>query len=185
MLPYLLSETVKRIFHILIALLVLALVLALVPCISHGHPDTTDTDHSVSVLTYNTHRMGMYRKPDYNQVIHYIRRTNADIVCLQEVEVYKSERYLTLQDLRDALRQYKYTYYDFSVYNSKRQYGNVVFSKYPLTNKQTVRYKSRANISSRCDVVVGGDTSNSQPSGIQSFYEERLLASGLHHFGSH
>lgn len=113
---------------------------------------------SVSVLTYNTHRMNMYRKVSHNQLIHYLRRQDADIVCLQEVEVYKNPKYLTLTELRLAMNKYAYTYYDFKVYNKKRQFGNVVFSKYPLINKETVRYSSRSNISSRCDVVVGSDT---------------------------
>lgn len=149
---------IRRIILLLFLLLTAGILFALV---SHG-PRTTEEpaaeDPSFTILTYNTHRMGLFRKPDYNRVIHYIRRTNADIVCLQEVEVYKDSKYLTLPELRDAMRRYPYTYYDFKVHNKRRQFGNVVFSRYPLTNKQTVRYSSRSNISSRCDVVIGHDT---------------------------
>lgn len=148
----------KRFFQILKCLIVLLIVGALLALVSHGTPDTHAATHQLSVLTYNTHRMGMFRKTAHNRVIHYIRRTNADIVCLQEVEVYKDNRYLTLPELRDAMRQYPYTYYDFKVYNKRRQFGNVVFSKYPLIHKQRVEYDSRSNISSFCDVVVGTDT---------------------------
>lgn len=126
--------------------------------VSHGTPDEIERKHAITVLTYNTHRMGLFRKSTQNQVIHHLRRTNADIVCLQEVEVYKDSKYLTLPELRDAMRQYPYTYYDFKVYNRRRQFGNVVFSKYPLFDKQTVRYSSRSNISSRCDFSVETDT---------------------------
>lgn len=149
---------IRRIILLLFLLLTAGIFVALV---SHG-PRTTEEpaaeSPSFTILTYNTHRMGLFRKPDYNRVIHYIRRTNADIVCLQEVEVYKDSKYLTLPELRDAMRRYPYTYYDFKVHNKRRQFGNVVFSRYPLTNKQTVRYSSRSNISSRCDVVIGHDT---------------------------
>ena len=34
----------------------------------------------------------------------------------------------------------------------------MVWSKYPLINKQTIQYESRGNISNQCDVVVGADT---------------------------
>lgn len=138
--------------------MVLALAWVLLANVSHGHADEVVREHQLTVMTYNTHRMGMFRKADRNQVIHHIRRTDADVVCLQEVEVYKDNKFLTLPELREALRQYPYTYYDFKVYNRRRQFGNVVFSKYPLIDKQTVHYDSRSNISSRCDVVVGGDT---------------------------
>lgn len=148
----------RKIRIIIWCLLTMVIGFLLMTSVSHGCGDDVKRDHQISVLSYNTHRMGLFRKSEYNQVIHYIRRTNADIVCLQEVEVYKDNKYLTLPELRDALRQYPYTYYDFKVYNKRRQFGNVVFSKYPLFNKQTVRYNSRSNISSRCDVAVETDT---------------------------
>lgn len=148
----------RKFFRVLFALVTLLIVVALLPMVSHGSPDEIERKHSLTVLTYNTHRMGMFRKVPQNRVIHYLRRTNADVVCLQEVEVYKDGAYLTLPELRDAMRQYPYTYYDFKVYNKRRQFGNVVFSKYPLFHKQTVRYDSRANISSRCDFAVETDT---------------------------
>jgi len=117
-----------------------------------------DWPHRLTVLTYNTHRMGMFRKPAENEVLQYLRQTDADIICLQEVEVYKDNRYLTLPELKEAMQKWEYTYLDFKVYNSRRQFGNVVFSHYPLINKKTVPFESKGSISSRCDVVVHGDT---------------------------
>ncbi len=139
--------------------LLLCAVLAL-PMLSHGNgADPAEYTHRLTLLTYNTHRMGEFRKPAQNRVLQYLLRQDADIICLQEVEVYKDPTYLTLGELREAMKEkYPYSYIDFSVYNRRRQFGNVVFSRYPLINKQTIRYTSRANISSRCDVVVGGDT---------------------------
>ncbi|MCQ2346383.1 MAG: endonuclease/exonuclease/phosphatase family protein [Paludibacteraceae bacterium] len=150
----------KKIGCCLIVVCVAMLVLLSLLLVSHSNPPRAEEvqGKTITILTYNTCRMGQFRKQPYNQVIHYIRRNDADIVCLQEVEVYKDNQYLTLPELRDAMRQYPYTYYDFKLYNSRRQFGNVVYSKYPLINKQTVPYTSQSNISSRCDVVVGGDT---------------------------
>ena len=92
------------------------------------------------------------------EMLQYINDQGADIVCLQEVLVYKNPSRLTLPALREAMSNYPYTYYDFKRYNSHRQFGNVVFSRYPLTNKNTIRYESQSNISSQCDVLVGDDT---------------------------
>ncbi len=114
-------------------------------------------EHSFSVLSYNTKRLDMYAKPSDNRILQYIKRSDADIVCLQEFETYKTTQYLTLQEVKDYLG-YPYSYIDFKQYKGQRQYGLAVFSRYPLLHKQTLRYESSTNISDRCDIVVGKDT---------------------------
>ena len=128
---------------------------------SHGflyHASEQPTTRSLTLLTYNTHGMGQARKASKNAVIQFLQKSDADILCLQEVDVYKNSEHLTLNELRNALEKYPYTYFDFKVYNSRHQFGNAVFSRYPLINKHTIRYPSRANISSCCDVTIGRDT---------------------------
>ena len=152
------KKTYKRIIlAVLLVPIVLAIVWAALLLFSHGTPHD-DYERHLSVLTYNTHQMGMYEKAYQNRVIRYLQRQDADIICLQEVDVYKNDKYLTLPELRKALEKYPYTYFDFKIYNKRHQYGLAVFSKYPLTNKNTIRYSSRGNISDYCDVVVGPDT---------------------------
>ena len=152
----------KRFVRIVLVCLLLAGAGATLLSVSHRalyRDRTQNKTHSLTILTYNTHRMGMFKKANQNEVIHYLQQVEADVLCLQEVEVYKDSRYLTLPELKQAMaKHYPYTYFDFKVYNSRRQFGNVVFSRYPLINKQTLRYDSRSNISSRCDIVIKGDT---------------------------
>ncbi len=127
--------------------------------ISHGKQQDVTGKQSITVMTYNTQRMGMFAKPNKNKVIRYVQQQKADIVFLQEVDVYKDEQFLTFSELKEAMRdKYRYSYYDFKIYDKRHQYGIVVYSKYPLINKQTIRYTSRGNISNLCDVVVGKDT---------------------------
>ena len=151
----------RRFLKILFLLLFLLLIGAGFLFVSHGFlyrvPEQSST-RTLTVLTYNTHGMGQARKTPGNAVIKFLQQSDADLLCLQEVDVYKNPEYLTLNELRNSLQGYPYTYFDFKVYNSRHQFGNVVFSKYPLVNKHTIRYPSRANISSCCDVVVGQDT---------------------------
>lgn len=131
-------------------------------------------DHNLRVLTLNTNGMMVGDKiSQKKQMLQYINEQDADIVCLQEVLVYKNPKYLTLAALREEMKNYPYTYYDFKVYNSHRQFGNVVFSRYPLINKQTIRYESKSNISSQCDVVVGKDTLRLMVNHLQSYGLER------------
>ncbi|MCQ2343017.1 MAG: endonuclease/exonuclease/phosphatase family protein [Paludibacteraceae bacterium] len=152
----------KRFFRFILWLIVIALLWCCWYLFSHRWRDLSaapqPSNRHLTVLTYNTQRMGQFQKVPDNDVIRYLCSVDADVLCLQEAEVYKNNRYLTLDELRQAMEAYPYTYYDFKVYNSRRQYGNVVFSKYPLINKHTIQYASRGNITSCCDVVVGGDT---------------------------
>ena len=160
---------IRRIFWSIIALLVFWCAWSL---FSHRMPwqKGKKTTNELKILTYNTHAMMIGESLDSKlAMLQYINRLDADIVCLQEVLVYKSGQRLTLPMLREAMRQYPYTYYDFKHYNSRRQFGNVVFSRYPLIHKQTIRYESASNISSQCDVVVGADTLRLVVNHLESF----------------
>lgn len=163
---------IRAIRHICWTLFAILVVWCAWSLFSHRMPwqRPTKSAHELQVLTYNTRAMMIGESLDSKlAMLKYINRMDADIVCLQEVLVYKSGQRLTLPMLREAMRKYPYTYYDFKHYNSRRQFGNVVFSRYPLINKQTVRYESNSNISSQCDVVVGHDTLRLIVNHLESF----------------
>lgn len=161
------KKHIKRTLVAIISLLILWLLYSMV---SHRIIPPQETDNTLKIMTYNTHGMMIgERIDDKKKMLEYINLQNADIVCLQEVSVYKNPAKLTLSALRKAMKQYPYTYYDFKVYNSKRQFGNVVFSRYPLINKQTIRYESQSNISSQCDVVFNCDTLRLMVNHLQSY----------------
>jgi len=114
---------------------------------------------AISILTWNTARMGGFEKPEKNEVLQYLLQQDADVICLQEVDVYKDARFLTLPEVKKALStKYPYSYLDFSVYDKRHQFGTMVWAKYPLINKQSIHYVTRGNLSNRCDMVVGKDT---------------------------
>ena len=64
---------------------------------------------AITVLTWNTARMDYKHKPADNEVLQYLLSQDADVVCLQEVDVYKDDKYLTLPDVRQTLKT-KYPY---------------------------------------------------------------------------
>lgn len=114
---------------------------------------------AITILTWNTGRMGNFQKPEKNEVLQYLVSQDADVICLQEVDVYKDAKYLTLPDVKQTLgKKYPYSYLDFSVYDKRHQYGTMVWSKYPLIHKQSIRYETHGNLSNRCDIIVHGDT---------------------------
>ncbi len=138
-----------------------ALLLSWIP-ISHtigfSRKEAAGTGKQLRIVSYNTQRLDYCQKPGKNKVLQYIQEQDADIVCLQEFETNKNPQFITLQEVKQYLTHYPYSYIDYKIYKKKRQYGLAVFSKYPLLNKQTLHYESQTNISDRCDVVVGTDT---------------------------
>lgn len=154
------SHTFRRMLLFVLTLLVLG---GMWVFLSHGTPPTTEEleghPHRLKVLTWNTARVGNFKKPAENEVLHYLLHQDADVICLQEVDVYKNARFLTLQEMKDVLSsKYRYSYIDFSQYDNYRQFGTMVWSHYPLINKHSIHYATQGNLSNRCDIVVGDDT---------------------------
>lgn len=164
-------KKIKRILFLLLSLLLLFIVYSM---ISHQYKKPTTTfSHTLKVLTYNTQALCLGKKNTAKQMLAYLCESDADVLCLQEVKVYKKAPHITLPELREAMRKYPYTYYDFKLYNSKRQFGNVIFSKYPLTNKHTVQYESNNNISSCCDISIGKDTIRLIVNHLESYHLQK------------
>jgi len=127
---------------------------------------------AITILTWNTARLGNFRKPEKNEVLQYLMQQDADIICLQEVDIYKNDKFLTLAEVKQLLSQkYPYSYLDFSVYDSRHQFGTMMWSRYPLIHKKSISYKDTptANLSNRCDVVVGKDTFRLFNNHLQSY----------------
>ncbi len=120
------------------------------------------TTHKLKVLTYNTMmlangNMKDTSKPLAADLLEYIKHSDTDIVCLQEVVNVKKGNGYTLEQLKQTL-QYPYSYVDYKRYRGNRKYGMMVFSRYPLLDKQTIAYESTSNQSDHCLVVVDSDT---------------------------
>ena len=126
---------------------------------------------AITILTWNTARMDYSHKPEQNSVLRFLAEQDVDVVCLQEVDVYKNDKYLTLADVkREMSKKYPYSYIDFAIYDSRHQFGTMVWSKYPLIHKKSIHYEDKtANLSNRCDIVVGSDTFRLINNHLQSY----------------
>ena len=101
--------------YILLVLVIIVCVVCLLPMISHGSPpseaELARMPNRLSILTWNTHQMGQYRKSTDNEVLKYLLTQDADIICLQEVDVYKNPEFLTLAEVKQVLgAKYPYSY---------------------------------------------------------------------------
>lgn len=124
----------------------------------HTHTKDIPQENVLKVLTYNV--MGFaYRdhtKESPNKIIEYIADSGADIVCLQEYAVSKSEKYLTSKKVFKALNMYPYRSVISINSAGYLNSGIAVFSKYPISNSRRVNYESDYNCSSVHELNVKG-----------------------------
>lgn len=112
----------------------------------------------LKVLTYNV--MGFaYRNHTQtapNRIIEYIAGSGADIVCLQEYAVSRSEKLLTNEKVFKALDMYPYRAVVPFGTAGMMNFGIAVFSKYPISGTRKIKYKSGFNGSSIHEIDVKG-----------------------------
>ena len=169
-----------RFLRIFLAIIVIVLLVCTWLMLSHGSApspqELADKPHRLTVLTWNTNAMSRYQKAERNEVLRYLKSQNADVIFLQEVDVYKNDRYLTLPEVRAVMSaKYPYSYIDFSVYDQRHQFGTMVWSKYPLIHKQSIHYETKGNLSNRCDMVIGSDTIRLINNHLESYSLRRTI----------
>lgn len=129
--------------------------------IRFGTIDTITVTHPINILTYNTMMSGKLvkhtkRKP--NMVIQHIIDSDADIVCLQEFMVSRKSEYQTHADMMLAFRKYPYKHIWYTREVNTKVYGIATFSKFPIINKQRIKYPTIGNASIYTDLKIYGET---------------------------
>jgi endonuclease/exonuclease/phosphatase family metal-dependent hydrolase len=97
---------------------------------------------NIKVLTYNIRCFNWQPQLKENDVIKYIRDSEADIVCLQEFLALKGDVQGSIQDIQKQLKNYPY----YQVLNQRPKepyiYGVACFSKYPIMSAKAIPYES-------------------------------------------
>ena len=122
----------------------------------------------IKIETYNVGKFrlsktSMTPRQTMDSIFSQIEKTDADIVCLQEV-------YLdSLQMARTILPGYRWrTFHLFPHQNGQRS-GNIIFSRYEITNGGVLKFKSSTNLSLYGDIVIGKDTVRVYNNHLQSY----------------
>ncbi len=106
---------------------------------------------SVSILTYNIfnlHTDDGDKDFVHHPIVNYILRSDADIVCCQEVSNFKETQV-------DSLFS---THYPFRTYTEKNGAKLLVMSKFPILSTDTIHYESKTNTSTACRLLIQNDT---------------------------
>lgn len=121
-----------------------------------GEPDAED---SIKVVSYNLGAFTMY--PEHSRiksedqcrdsVLSYLRRTDADIICLQE---FHSGNDISVKEiLQKAMPGYEVEYY--TAVGSQGSSGNVILSRFPVIRKDKFNFEESANLALYADIDTG------------------------------
>lgn len=122
------------------------------------------SESSFKVLSYNTHVFNIYGKSGENdasvtKMIDWINQQKADIICLQEFYNHNDSRhYNTLEKIRGSGN---YQYYHIPIVRSSSggEFGQVIFSRYPIINKGVINFmKNTKNFVIYADLLIDDDT---------------------------
>jgi len=109
------------------------------------------------VLSYNVMYFSHKTEKDpgaVHPILEYIRKSDADIVCLQEAGPVFVNETVHSADGRKALRAYPYIYSG----KDENRYSVVLLSKYPAIRFKRIRYETKSNSSFYYDLKIGEDT---------------------------
>lgn len=124
-------------------------------------PGTPDEEDSVRIVSYNLGGFSQY--PEHSRihdlsecrdsVLSFLRRTDADIICLQE---FHSDKGISVKDmLQDVMAGYDVEY--FTAVDELGYKGNVILSRFPVIRKDKFDFDDSSNLALYVDIDTGDD----------------------------
>lgn len=126
-------------------------------------PINFHTDHvpeaSIKLLSYNVMGFGGASKQNGgNAMLDYLKKSDADILCLQEYYTIESPRHLSQKDVERTLKAYPY--HRIHIVGKEKSSANKMacYSKFPILSSRILDYPSGYNGSVIYEVKIGEDT---------------------------
>ena len=118
-------------------------------------------EDALKIISYNVGRFALHdtdgvdsSKECADSIFEFIRRQDADIVCLQEFKIRDVSQ--TKSYLSKKLKGYKAEYYLFPATDGA--FGNVTLSKLPVKGKGKIKFEESANLAIYTDYEHDGKT---------------------------
>ncbi|NDW13546.1 endonuclease [Bacteroides sp. 214] len=112
---------------------------------------------TIKLLSYNVMAFGDLKKTaGQNDILTYIKNSNADVICLQEFIVASNRKYLTRENINKELKNYPYR--DEVKLGEANTNGLAFYSKFPILSSRRINYESEHNGSIVYEIKVGNDT---------------------------
>ena len=115
----------------------------------------------MKLMSYNVGRFMLGREKEFkgeegrkacmDSVVAFIRKTDADVVCLQEVDL--NGEYDVRNFIEEHFPDYQSGYFMFI--NKDGAYGNVTLSRYPIADKGRLQFDKSSNLAIYTDLDIG------------------------------
>lgn len=146
------------------------------------HFDLNNANGQLKLMTWNVKNFDLYNwqhnTKTKEQMMDIIHQQKPDVLVLQEFYTDKTASYNTLGELVKI-----YPYYQFRktlVLNNSKYWGVATFSKYPLANKQFIRFNNtRHNQALVTSLIVDHDTLSIYNVHLQSIHFDEEDYEGL------
>ena len=126
--------------------------------------DVSESETSINIMSYNVRLFNVYswldteRTESKNQILSFIGSKSPGVLCLQEYYVdNSSDPYITL---KEVMKSGSFTDYHqrLATQTSKRDYGIITLSKYPIIEKGTVVDNNADLLCIYTDIIKNKDT---------------------------
>ncbi len=124
------------------------------------HPVLED---KVKLLSYNVRTFNYYKWENSitvcDSILYFIRDENTSIACFQEFLTATNIHLHTEKHIDTVLKTLPYKHIFYTDKTSKySNYGLATYSKYPIVNKGSIRFKNSYNACIYSDIKIGNDT---------------------------
>ncbi|MFQ5335635.1 MAG: endonuclease/exonuclease/phosphatase family protein, partial [Flavobacteriales bacterium] len=149
-------------------------------------------EDSIKVLSWNVRLFDLYNwshnRDTRDKMLEFIRKENADVLCLQEFFNSDRKGYFTTLDTLLQIQDADHTHIAYTkTVKGVFHFGLAIFSRYPIVNKGRVRNDGKPLSSSNdciyADIVKGKDTLRIYNMHLASIRFDRKAYDFMEHFG--
>jgi endonuclease/exonuclease/phosphatase family metal-dependent hydrolase len=125
--------------------------------------DETVQKRGVTVMSFNVRMFNYYNWIDdpklFDQITSLIQKESPDILCIQEFFNFDSDKRYTKASILKKLGNYPYHHIEYSkVWRNGCSFGLATFSKYPIVDREVIKFEKTTNFSIQTDISVKGRT---------------------------
>lgn len=127
------------------------------------NPSTVQDHSQVKIISYNVQLFATDEKGNdstdiKNNIVRFLKETEANIICLQEYHSMDRNVYTPLISLNNKLLKTSYYYESYFNPRFDQLSGLVIFSKYKAVNKGKLKFPGTRTFGIYTDLLIEGDT---------------------------
>lgn len=112
----------------------------------------------IKVMSYNVRNFEVYDhkngKKKRDSIIAFIKNAQPDIICFQEA--FEGQKFIDFKQLGKTINLPHYHFEVGTVSAAGGKYGVAVFSKFPISSKESYQFGSGGNVGTKVNVTING-----------------------------